>query len=49
MKEELRKIVGNGENTKFWGDIWVGELPLRESFNKLYTLSEKKESQKSAR
>lgn len=21
-------IIGNGESTKFWGDTWLGEMPL---------------------
>ncbi|KAL8541409.1 hypothetical protein ACS0TY_002610 [Phlomoides rotata] len=35
----LRKRVGNGSGTDFWGEWWVGEKPLKCSFNRLYRIS----------
>jgi hypothetical protein len=28
--------VGNGWCTQFWGDVWLGDTPLRIQFTKLY-------------
>lgn len=28
--------VNNGENTLFWEDVWLGEVPLKLSFSHLY-------------
>ena len=33
------KSVGNGLNTFFWTDCWVGSISLRERFKRLYNLS----------
>ncbi|KAJ9539461.1 hypothetical protein OSB04_032194 [Centaurea solstitialis] len=32
------KVVGNGRNTKFWEDRWVGGEILKERFTRLYNL-----------
>ena len=33
----LRK-VGNGENTRFWEDVWMGDSSLKSQFSRLYAL-----------
>jgi hypothetical protein len=35
--------VNNGKNTQFWKDTWIGELPLKLSYLKLYKYSRDKE------
>ena len=30
--------VKNGRNTRFWEDIWVGDIPLKLDFPSLYTI-----------
>jgi hypothetical protein len=37
-------IVGNREQTSFWWDAWVGELPLKERFPRLFLISDQKDS-----
>jgi hypothetical protein len=37
------KKVGNGVNTSFWYDTWVGESPLKDWFPRLYSISTQKE------
>lgn len=34
----LEKRVGNGSDTGFWDEFWVGERPLKVSFTRLYNL-----------
>ena len=34
-----RKIVGNGERTRFWEYLWVGDCILCKKFLRLYNLS----------
>ena len=31
--------MGDGKNTLFWTDVWVGEVSLRDRFTRLYELS----------
>jgi len=38
-----RRVVGNGRNTFFWTDNWLGGVPLKLQFNRLYELSWHKE------
>lgn len=33
---EAKHIVNNGKDTSFWDDVWVGGVPLRLVFPKLY-------------
>ncbi|KAL8476037.1 hypothetical protein ACS0TY_028632 [Phlomoides rotata] len=40
--EGLRKTVGNGRNTWFWEDKWVGNFRLRDKFPRLYNLCQEK-------
>ncbi|KAL8503466.1 hypothetical protein ACS0TY_022276 [Phlomoides rotata] len=44
MVKELVRIVGEGENTYFWTDSWVGDGTLRERFPRLHILSNNKEA-----
>lgn len=34
--DTLKKKVGNGRNTLFWKDVWLGDTPLKLRF--LYLL-----------
>lgn len=36
------KEVGNGENTRFWDDVWVGNCRLRDKFPRLFRLERNK-------
>ncbi|XP_071719048.1 uncharacterized protein [Rutidosis leptorrhynchoides] len=35
----LKRLVGNGCDTNFWHDVWVGDTPLAIKFNRLYHLA----------
>jgi hypothetical protein len=37
------KKLGNGVHTRFWSDIWVGDVPLRDRFPRLFSISSQKE------
>ncbi|GJW54291.1 hypothetical protein Tco_0098376 [Tanacetum coccineum] len=34
----VKKKVGNGDNTYFWDDIWLVDLPLKQLYPRLYAL-----------
>ncbi|GJT47677.1 RNA-directed DNA polymerase, eukaryota [Tanacetum coccineum] len=38
----IRKKIGNGENTSFWDDIWLGDIAFKDQFKRLYALEERK-------
>ena len=38
-EDNTRRIVGDGWNTLFWTDNWVGGVPLRIKFRRLFELS----------
>ena len=38
-----RKVVGDGRSTLFWHDIWVGEVPVKFKFPRIFDLSVHKE------
>jgi hypothetical protein len=40
--DSISRKVGNGENTNFWCDKWIGDLPLCEIFPRLFSLSSQK-------
>jgi len=35
----VSRSIGDGKNTLFWTDVWVGGVSLRDKFNRLYDLS----------
>jgi hypothetical protein len=37
-------MLGNGENTSFWADRWTEEVPLRDLFPRLFSISMEKEA-----
>jgi len=43
FRSELVRKVGNGKETCFWLDIWVGDTSLRERFPRFFSLSTQKE------
>ncbi|XP_024640744.1 uncharacterized protein [Medicago truncatula] len=43
FEDNSRRIVGDGRDALFWHDIWVGEIPLKFKFSRLYELAEDKE------
>ena len=36
-------IVGNGNNTRFWEDTWLGESPLAIQYPSLYRIAQRRE------
>ncbi|GAU51692.1 hypothetical protein TSUD_415060 [Trifolium subterraneum] len=44
LEENLAKVVGNGRNTLFWRDPWVGGESLYKLFDRLYDISLDKDS-----
>ncbi|GJW91680.1 hypothetical protein Tco_0169233 [Tanacetum coccineum] len=38
----IRKKIGNGVNISFWADSWIGSIPFKEKFPRLYALEESK-------
>ncbi|GJU77185.1 RNA-directed DNA polymerase, eukaryota [Tanacetum coccineum] len=38
----IRKKIGNGENTFFWEDIWLGDIAFKDQFQRLYALEVRK-------
>ncbi|KAK2651636.1 hypothetical protein Ddye_011492 [Dipteronia dyeriana] len=41
--EGFKKAVGNGSRTQFWNDRWIGEMPLKRAFPRIFALASKKE------
>jgi len=39
FQSHVSRSLGDGKNTFFWTDIWVGEVSLQDRFNRLYNLS----------
>lgn len=37
-KERLTVLVGKGDRTLFWEDLWIGNRPLRERFPRLFRI-----------
>ncbi|KAK2382749.1 hypothetical protein QL285_070265 [Trifolium repens] len=44
FRESVAKKVGDGSGTFFWTDPWLGGVPLRERFGRLFELAENKSS-----
>ncbi|GJU77019.1 RNA-directed DNA polymerase, eukaryota [Tanacetum coccineum] len=38
----LKKKVGNGVHTSFWEDSWINDIPLSQSYPRLYALENRK-------
>nr|GEX17063.1 RNA-directed DNA polymerase, eukaryota, reverse transcriptase zinc-binding domain protein [Tanacetum cinerariifolium] len=38
LMDFIQKKVGNGENTSFWDDSWLGEVALKVIYKRLYAL-----------
>ncbi|MED6211621.1 hypothetical protein PIB30_075519 [Stylosanthes scabra] len=38
-KKSWQKYVGNEGKTRFWEDLWVGGMPLKEKFLRIYNIS----------
>ena len=43
FEESIQVKIGNGFKTYFWSDCWVGAVPLRDRFRRLFDLSVYKE------
>jgi hypothetical protein len=41
--DNIRRVIGNGRNTLFWTDNWLGGVPLKIQFSRLYELAVHKE------
>ena len=39
FEDNVRRIVGGGGSTFFWSDNWVGDVPLRVKFPRLFDLA----------
>ena len=44
FEENIRRVVGNGRDTLFWYDRWLGDVSLRVKFSRLFDLAVEKES-----
>jgi hypothetical protein len=38
MDHQSAKLVGNGQNTRFWEDTWLGDISLCEQYPSLYRI-----------
>lgn len=41
-KEKLRILVGKGNRTQFWKDLWIGDRPLKNRFPRLFRVARNK-------
>ncbi|GKB88668.1 RNA-directed DNA polymerase, eukaryota, partial [Tanacetum coccineum] len=39
-----KKRIGNGDDSRFWFDCWIGDVPLRVKFPRLFALDLNKEA-----
>ena len=39
-----RRIVGNGNDTRFWEDTWLGDEPLATQYPSLYRIFQRREA-----
>lgn len=44
FEDNTRRVVGDGRNTYFWMDNWVGGVPLGIKFRRLFDLAVHRES-----
>lgn len=40
FKDGLRRKLGRGNKIRFWEEVWLGNLSLRETFPRLFSMSE---------
>jgi hypothetical protein len=40
----VKRNLGNGASTRFWLDIWIGNLSLKERFPRLFSISNQKDA-----
>lgn len=38
FSSNIARKIGNGENTYFWHDVWINNVPLSVKFSRLYTV-----------
>ena len=38
----VSRVLGDGKNTFFWFDNWIGDVPLRRRFGRLFDLATNK-------
>ena len=44
LRSHIKRIVGNGTNTYFWHEIWLGEAPLKTRFPRLFSITKQPNS-----
>jgi hypothetical protein len=44
LAQNVKKCLGNGVNTSFWWDNWVGSAPLKDRFPRLFSIASQKEA-----
>jgi hypothetical protein len=44
FSQNVSKKVGNGAQTSFWEDSWLGDIPLKDRFPRLFSISIQKEA-----
>lgn len=44
FRNHLRLLVGKGNRTFFWEDVWLGDTPLKERFSRLFRASRNKQA-----
>ncbi|KAL6516895.1 hypothetical protein OROHE_018183 [Orobanche hederae] len=42
FEARVKRVVGEGDRTLFWEDVWAGEIPLKLKYPRLFQLSESK-------
>jgi len=43
FRDHVRRSVGDGKNTFFWSEVWLGTVSLHHRLSRLYESSEHKE------
>ncbi|KAL4556996.1 hypothetical protein LXL04_035166 [Taraxacum kok-saghyz] len=43
LQSFCKKVIGNGANTRFWNEVWIGDSMLCYTFPRLFALEEDKE------
>lgn len=44
LRKLIRKKIGDGRDTLFWHDVWLGNIPLKSIFPRLFLISALKNS-----